>query len=1846
MQIVKEADWKTSAKTLQNYKDMDLSAIEPQTIQIQLNDLPPTSSVPGQNVKISLHDVGQKILNMTKFFRSFIDQLADEIEDKYIYAETDLIDLFKNQLPDDKFISVINNIVKLQDLHGYSNEVARQGFDVREDITNHYILLHMALGFFSSAVDKLKIQPRQVLEIHVIKEEKAITQSSSGYHETYMYPVVLSFNVTREQWNPVDTQFITVPNVNPRIQLPGMQFQSSAYMRLDQLVRKGVDVSLYVGYGTERKHLQRVFSGFIREVQLNKDGTLTLICEGYGANLIRPIVTKTNKETGFFNSPRKLVYEQIERTESWNLGVFKTPVTEQIETIKDNVLAQVQQSTESDAANLYRKMSEDFMWLPLLKSQPFAENIYYPDSYWCGIRSPSKGKKWNDILQSLDAFFNIATLTPGYSAWDIIYDAQSLVTDYIQQVEPIDEIAQARVFFGKPLFPFVYQYVPTDVPNVPDAQVMSENDVKEKLQDIEEQFNDKIKDIADKMDRLFSQIVIEYTSRFSPAGALGLLSHYIYVLQNSDNLPDAKSNLKQQLEKEIDTPGVVDVNMAFEGLEPVADVYNTVLEGIENNPIDIKEQLTAALEEYDEMLQQINVAGTQQFERLQNYVQYTAQFQKAFSELQSSGSKFLLPHVYAAAYRLSYPEDVKKWINALSQLASYTKKFDTAGRLWLDSYDQFETPLRLAASDIRDSSVDNIIQKAFDSFVDSETATADEVYNQIYSELARGIEQTANELDSYLKNIEYFVENEDESVEEIASALKKSVYQQFKVLEAYENKYSVLQSVYQSVQGYTAKWLDTLEQIADDFDYFGLIAGPQNHIKKKLFSKDQTDVEEKYRSNLADSIDEIKNRMTEVLDAVYRADATGPGFKDDSVRQSAISLLTKIKFATYYQVSSLMKVFDFIKTQIENARQLESMVKATMKIDGTAVSEPIFADSFKEIAEKLSELPEYESVIGDLQDAVNNLSRPSNQLQAEVYDLIMQKIALLDDSTLKEQIRQTVRIQIAQKSDNASLTLTENGYSVTPAIDPVLFEQLVDTITDQIYETYIRQFDSEKQHSENNLFAFQLQQQQTAQELQTEFYREFENEPVNHLNYITMGDQLKDVIVRSQYGTDAGFTLNGEQIGHLIEQIGKSFYANKTVLRQTPYVFRAFDKSLIDENTKMFAIEDIIDSITSEQLVAEKLLKLSTLTQLPDIEHSAVYRSFYQTDYYSDLVQLQSPACSARQQAQYLQAILTSSFTFKEQNGKLVYEWQADTKAVETLFGLYDKYWYWNLVDPVSNLLSQGYSMVSSQKDFMTPEAVIVAGQWSMHFFQYAQQQIVWQLRVGYMLQASLMTLIQNQHITNRTAVPQEKIDELRKQACRAFNKFYSLQRDIYNYTIVLQLKEFLYLWQQLQDWLSGVQKEVFGGGIQQSRYQQLAEYGAQLTSSLPAKSEPAKYEDIFDELNKIKDAIQRTYDSMVAEKQEEFLENRQMLLSMALHSELYSDKFPKIYPRGTKPFQNFHYLHSGMIIRNEIGLNGKVTNHVILMSPTFFASIPYVGRTLQFFMDILTFWQVTEKTQFDGRDMVIVEAFADDDIPTDLLNTKTVTTLQQNVPQTRILQQTFHLKRGLEDMYSGSILITGKPDIKPFDYVYIEDHSRAMYGLQMVKYVNHVYSEELGYVTRVQIMPIIHTRDIHVSTLGYAMLKLADVAANQLIWLLTILGSIAGPAGTAAGVQAGTAVKTVGKKLLSYIVQRQAINQSGAPKVLTQMVYARASQNNVDDGKQQFLSMNRVYSPLVVHTLQLEGMPYVAGLFNQQLDSITPKQILQEKLYTIEQTFKYTSTWLKSIKEGLDQYIYALSIM
>lgn len=54
------------------------------------------------------------------------------------------------------------------------------------------------------------------------------------------------------------------------------------YMSIDQLVQEGMDVSLYVGYGRERRELVRVFSGFIRQAQRNNDGTVTLICEGYG----------------------------------------------------------------------------------------------------------------------------------------------------------------------------------------------------------------------------------------------------------------------------------------------------------------------------------------------------------------------------------------------------------------------------------------------------------------------------------------------------------------------------------------------------------------------------------------------------------------------------------------------------------------------------------------------------------------------------------------------------------------------------------------------------------------------------------------------------------------------------------------------------------------------------------------------------------------------------------------------------------------------------------------------------------------------------------------------------------------------------------------------------------------------------------------------------------------------------------------------------------------------------------------------------------------------------------------------------------------------------------------------------------------------------------------------------------------------------------------------------------------------------------------------------------------------------------------------------------------------------
>jgi hypothetical protein len=57
-------------------------------------------------------------------------------------------------------------------------------------------------------------------------------------------------------------------------------------------------------------------------------------------------------------------------------------------------------------------------------------------------------------------------------------------------------------------------------------------------------------------------------------------------------------------------------------------------------------------------------------------------------------------------------------------------------------------------------------------------------------------------------------------------------------------------------------------------------------------------------------------------------------------------------------------------------------------------------------------------------------------------------------------------------------------------------------------------------------------------------------------------------------------------------------------------------------------------------------------------------------------------------------------------------------------------------------------------------------------------------------------------------------------------------------------------------------------------------------------------------------------------------------------------------------------------------------------------------------------------------------------------------------------------LFKSLKDLYSGEIVITGEPAIKPYDQIFLFDTCNDMGGPVEVEQVTHVFSQETGFVT------------------------------------------------------------------------------------------------------------------------------------------------------------------------------------
>jgi hypothetical protein len=58
------------------------------------------------------------------------------------------------------------------------------------------------------------------------------------------------------------------------------------------------------------------------------------------------------------------------------------------------------------------------------------------------------------------------------------------------------------------------------------------------------------------------------------------------------------------------------------------------------------------------------------------------------------------------------------------------------------------------------------------------------------------------------------------------------------------------------------------------------------------------------------------------------------------------------------------------------------------------------------------------------------------------------------------------------------------------------------------------------------------------------------------------------------------------------------------------------------------------------------------------------------------------------------------------------------------------------------------------------------------------------------------------------------------------------------------------------------------------------------------------------------------------------------------------------------------------------------------------------------------------------------------------------------------------YLFKSLKDLYSGEIVITGEPSMKPYDQVFLFDTYNDMAGPIEVEQVTHIFSQETGFVT------------------------------------------------------------------------------------------------------------------------------------------------------------------------------------
>lgn len=304
------------------------------------------------------------------------------------------------------------------------------------------------------------------------------------------------------------------------------------------LVKAGVAIQL-ITFSKGKKY--KIFEGIISGVQY-QGNTVTVIADGYGSALQKPIYTKENEKLGgFCTNPREMVVESVNRTNSIRLGCDEGGYINLIKRTIENM---------NSKAELF--LFSDKFFMPRWRYSDLGINIYSPDQYWPLLtKSNIKGSSYFEQYQ---ADYRVKA---GYSAWDVITDSLNRVPGFIARVVDFDA-GSGRLFFGKPEWTYAYTSK-LDPQFWKRAATKVLEDFGSKALVIKNTITEVMKDYAENIIKEFNSMAYDDIE---------------VVKMHSESLNGFTFNVPEDIPTKLETDGTVVASVKNSGAEPDTYLYD------------------------------------------------------------------------------------------------------------------------------------------------------------------------------------------------------------------------------------------------------------------------------------------------------------------------------------------------------------------------------------------------------------------------------------------------------------------------------------------------------------------------------------------------------------------------------------------------------------------------------------------------------------------------------------------------------------------------------------------------------------------------------------------------------------------------------------------------------------------------------------------------------------------------------------------------------------------------------------------------------------------------------------------------------------------------------------------------------------------------------------------------------------------------------------------------------------------------------------------------------------------------------------------------------------------------